>query len=593
YHSLSLISVNDQPLSSSGREFRLKGGEKLLDIFRSFSATEKIVFLFFTTIALVTALILAYTATQYFLITVPRNGGTLTEGEIGVPRTINPVLASTDTDKDLTKLIYSGLLRQNISGKLVPNLAESYSVSSDGLVYDFILKKNLHFDDGTPITTDDVIFTISKIQDLAIKSPERAAWSDVTVKKVSQTELQFILKQPYQTFLQNTTLGIIPEHIWKNVNDDQFAFSSYNVQPVGDGPYKVSGIVKDANGIPQSYTLVPNDHAIIEPHIAKIILQFYPDESRAFEAFTAGEIDSLSSVNPQDAATLASSSKATRVFVSPVPRMFGVFFNQNQNPIFTDKAVRQALSLSVNRQDIIDRVISGYGNPIDSPVITDTQTSQKLTGSTTNSFDKNVALATSTLEKDGWKLGSDGIYAKTISKKTQRLSFTITTADTPDLKTTAHLLASEWQSIGVSVTVNVLEYGDLENTIDSRQYDSLLFGEYVGNGLDLYAFWHSSQRNAPGLNIAGYVNSTADRELTSIRTATNSTDLKAALAAFDSTFKSDVPAIFIYEPDFIYVMDDKVQNVSIMSVSSPADRFNGIADWYIETDRIWPIFQNL
>ena len=556
--------------------------------------------------ALITALIMADRASQYFLVTIPIVGGSLTEGEVGTPRTVNPILAFTDADKDVTALVYAGLMRRDDSGNLVPNLATSYSVSSDGLTYDFVLKNKIYFDDGKPITADDIVFTVNKTQDAAIKSPIRAEWADVVIKKISDSEVQFILKQPYAPFLNNTTLGILPQHIWKNISDDQFIFSNYNIQPVGDGPYDVSNIAKDANGVPQSYTLVPSSHyAGSRPYIAKIVLNFYPDESHAFNALKAGEIDSLVGLDPDDASALASTRNSVHMLANPVPRLFGVFFNQNQNPIFADKAVRQALSLAVDRQAIVKDVLYGYGIPIDSPVPSENARGYRVIGLegkediSNNSFSSTtlqpynpttLALATSTLEKDGWKLGTDGIYTKTVNKKIQTLAFFITTADSPDLVAAANMVATEWRTIGAKVTVNIFEYSDLQNAISARSYDSLLFGQYVGTGLDLYAFWHSSQRNSPGLNIAEYVNSSADKALSDARTATTSAKQLADLSAFQNVFAQDVPAVFLYSPDLIYVIPNKLKDVDMDSVSMPADRWNGVANWYIDTDRIWSVF---
>jgi peptide/nickel transport system substrate-binding protein len=580
--------VTDPQSPLPKKEFRIKRGGKILALFKAFSSTEKIIFFCFVLIALITAIVMAYKASQYFMVTIPVVGGSLTEGEVGTPRTVNPILAFTDADKDVTALVYAGLLRRDDSGNLVPDLAASYSISPNGLAYDFVLKKNIYFDDGKPITTDDIVFTINKTQDAAIKSPERADWADVTVKKISDTEVQFILKQPYSPFLDNTILGILPKHIWENISDDQFIFSNYNVQPVGDGPYKVEAIAKDSNGVPQSYTLVPSSHySGTKPYISKIVLDFYPDESHAFDALEAREIDSLVGLDPNDAATLASTSASLHILTNPVPRLFGIFFNQNQNPIFADKAVRQALSLAVDRQAIVNNVLDGYGIPINSPV------PQGILAGLQSVSVPNIALATSTFEKDGWKLGTDGIYTKTVNKKIQTLTFSITTADSPDLVATANMVAAEWRSIGAKVTVNILEYSDLQNAISARSYDSLLFGQYVGTGFDLYAFWHSSQRNAPGLNIAEYVNSSADKALSDARTATSSITQLADLTAFQNIFLQDVPAVFLYSPDLIYAIPDKLNGVNIVSVSMPADRWNGVNSWYIDTDRVWNIFTKI
>ena len=557
----------------------------MLALFDAFSATEKVVFLFFVLIALVMALVMANRASQYFMVTVPTDGGMLTEGEVGTPRTVNPILAYTDVDKDITALVYAGLMRRDSSGNLVTDLAQSYSVSPDGLTYDFTLKKGVSFEDGKPITADDVVFTITKAEDAEVKSPARADWADVTVKKVSDSEVQFILKEPYAPFLANTTIGILPQHIWKDVTDDQFIFSNYNIQPVGDGPYRVKSVAKDGSGVPESYTLVPSSHySGAKPYISKIVLDFYPDASHAFDALQAGEIDSLAGLDPKEASVLASTTGSLHILANPVPRLFGIFFNQNQNPVFADKAVRQALSLAVDRQKIVSAVLDGYGIPINGPV------PQGILAGSPSVGGPNIALATSTLEHDGWKLGVDGIYAKTVNKKARSLAFSITTADSPDLSAAADMIALEWQAIGAKVTVNVFEYSDLSNAISGRSYDSLLFGQYVGTGLDLYAFWDSSQRNSPGLNIAQYVNNSADKTLSDAREATTVKAQLADLAAFQGIFAQDVPAVFLYSPDLIYVIPDKLKGVDIDAVSKPSDRWNGITGWYIDTDRVWSIF---
>ena len=580
--------MSDQNPSDSPREFRIKNGDKILSLFKAFSATEKLVFLCLVVIALVVAILMAYRISQHFMVTVPAYGGTLTEGEVGVPRTVNPILAFTDADKDVTALVYAGLMRRNSAGDLVPDLAASYSVSPDGLTYDFVLKKNIFFSDGKPITADDIVFTINKTQDAALKSPERTNWADVTVNEANSAEIQFVLKQPYAPFLDNTTLGILPEHIWSDISDDQFMFSNYNMKPVGDGPYQVEAVSKDASGVPQSYTLVPsNNYVGTKPYISKIALVFYPDEQDAFAALEAGEIDSLAGLDPDDASALASTSASMNILTNPVPRLFGVFFNQNQNPVFADKAVRLALSLAVDRQAVVKDILKGYGIAINSPLPGSILPKSSVTDG------PNIALATSTLENDGWKLGANGIYAKTVNKKSQPLAFSITTADSPDLAAAANMMAKEWRSIGANVTVNVLEYSDLQNAINDRSYNALLFGQYVGTGLDLYAFWDSSQRNAPGLNIAEYVNGSADADLSDARSATSSAKRSADLSAFQNIFAQDIPAIFIYSPDLIYAIPKTLEGVTIGSVSVPADRWNGVADWYIDTDRVWSIFTKL
>ena len=236
------------------KEFRLKGGKSILEYMRKFSSTEKVIFGIFVILATISAISLAGRVTNNFMISVPAYGGELHEGMVGLPRTINPVLAITDVDKDISSIVYSGLMKYE-NDKLVPDIAQSYTVSNDGLIYNFKIRPDIHFQDDTQLTADDIEFTIGKIQDPNMKSPRRADWANITIKKISSLEIQFILKQAYSPFLTNTTVGILPKHIWGSVSDDQFIFSQYNIEPVGSGPYKVSAIARDSGGIPTEYHL--------------------------------------------------------------------------------------------------------------------------------------------------------------------------------------------------------------------------------------------------------------------------------------------------------------------------------------------------
>lgn len=371
------------------KEFRLKGSEKLLGMIRAFSATERVVFGLLILVALVSALVMAWKVNRSFLVPIPSHGGSFSEGVIGLPRSINPVLAFTDVDKDLSTLVYSGLMKYE-DGKLVGDLAKSYTVSEDGLSYSFVLNDNLRFHDGTPLTTDDVEFTVQRVQDDALKSPKRVDWASVTVKKISSTEIEFVLKQPYAPFLSNTTLGIIPKHIWKNVDAGQFIFSQYNIEPIGSGPYEVNSIKRDSGGIPQYYILNTFSRYHNEkPYISQVTIHFYPNEITALEAHNAGIIDNFAGVSPQEALKIASSASDSTILHTPLPRIFGVFFNQNNAPVLANKEVRQALDMALNKEKIIEEVLYGYGISINSPIPFGTlqATSSQKTG------DKDAAKA--------------------------------------------------------------------------------------------------------------------------------------------------------------------------------------------------------
>lgn len=575
----------------------------MLEYIRDFSATEKVVFGLFVILALVTSVIMAKAAIGQFMVEVPAYGGELREGLVGLPRTVNPVLAVTDIDKDLSALIYSGLMKYE-GGALTPDLAESYEISGDGLTYDFKLRPDLSFQDGEPLSVDDVLFTVQKIQDANLKSPRRADWVNVTAEKVSDGEVRFTLKQAYAPFLGNATVGILPKHIWGEVNNDQFIFSQYNIEPVGSGPYEVASIVRDQGGIPTEYKLETwRDYAGARPFIDSLVFNFFADEEKAVSAVESGKISSLSAVSQATAAKLASNSgQPYEVVSAPLPRVFGVFFNHNQSPVLADKVVRQALEMAVDRDSIINAVLNGYGASVSGPLPPEfvsiggegdasERTDDPMNTASTSDYLQKIADAQALLEEDDWRINSDGVFEKKTSKSNTILAFEIYTADSPDLKQTAELVKDAWTKLGARVGVKVFESGDLyQNIIKTRKYDALLFGMEVGKGRDLYAFWHSSQRNAPGLNVAMYTNSKVDKVLEEIRSTASEGDLAENYAELDRMIRDDAPAAFLYAPDFIYVVPKKLKGLTLNGVAAPTDRWNEVNKWYLNTEKVWRVF---
>ena len=183
------------------------------------------------------------------------SGGTIKEGVIGIPRFVNPALAVTRADLDITALIYSGLMKINPDGALVPDVADNVTVSDDGKTYNVLIKKNLRFHDGTPLTARDVAYTIGLIQDGDLKSPLRGNWADVTVEEIGEYELNIVLSQAYAPFIENFTVGILPKHIWSTLPIEQIPFSLKNTEPIGSGPFMVDTITRNDAGLINVYHL--------------------------------------------------------------------------------------------------------------------------------------------------------------------------------------------------------------------------------------------------------------------------------------------------------------------------------------------------
>jgi ABC-type transport system substrate-binding protein len=171
------------------------------------------------------------------------------------------------------------------------------------------------------------------------------------------------------------------------------------------------------------------------------------------------------------------------------------------------------------------------------------------------------------------------------------LEFSISTGNAPELVKTAELIQEDLAQIGIKVDIKTFDVGNLnQSVIRPRNYDSLLFGEIVNRESDLYAFWHSSQRKDPGLNVAMYTNAKVDKILEDAATTENEQDRIKKYIQFESIIKNDMPAVFLYSPNFIYVVSPNVKGLSIDHISSPADRFSNVYRWYTETQNVWKIF---
>jgi len=557
-----------------------------------FSKREYSVFLGLVTILCISTLVILQNINKSFMVNVPMDGGSIAEGIIGTPRFINPILAFSDADQDLVTLIYSGLMRKNSDGSLTPDLAEKYEVSKNGLTYTFTLKDKIYFHDEKPVTADDIIFTVNKIKDPVIKSPKKGNWDGISIEKIDEKTIKFTLKQPYASFLENTILGIMPAYLW---NTTPIELNDANTQPVGSGPYKVEKVSKQSTGLIDYYDLVPfKKFNLGKPYLSKITLRFYPNENDQISALEKEEVDQISSITPLNAQILKEQN--FRVESLTLPRVFGLFFNQSQNQIFTDKNIIMAIDLAINKDSIVRDVLLGYGVVINGPIPPNMIDYQKSNKEDTASHEEKIKKAQDILNKGGWKKGTDGFLQKTIIGKNKKktisyLEFSISTGNAPELAKSAELIKQDLENIGMKVDVKTFEIGNLnQSVIRPRKYDALLFGQIINYKSDLFAFWHSSQRKDPGLNVAMYTNAKVDKILEDAFVTIDEKSRIKKYIQFEDEIKKDIPAIFLYSPDFIYIVSKNIQGFSIDHIITPGDRFLNSYLWYTKTDNVWKIF---
>jgi len=644
-------------------------------IFKVLKKNEKIALL---VMAILAAGSLFFLAANFYINNtkvVPAFGGTYSEGVVGQPRFINPIYGETnDIDRTLIDLIYSGLMAYDKNGKIVNDMASSYTVSDDGKTYNFQLKDNIFWQDGKPLTADDIIFTIKTIQNSDYKSPLRANWLGVEAEKTSDKSLNFILKTPYNSFLENCAVKIIPSHIWENVLAENFALSSYNLQPIGSGPYSLSSLKQADTGFIKSIDLESNHKYYGDvPYISSISFQFFTNKNDLIKAANAKTIDGFSSLEEKEFKQGWSANEKFSYYSLALPRYFAVFFNTNKTKILSDNNIRKALNYSVDKKEIINQISSSTKNKISlvdspilpdfygletpsSPYVFDIEQAKKLLdksgykdtgfGGRAKPNDKKPAfqfknyLAVGNKSKDVTELQgclarldsnfknlmqdeTSGTYGKRtenavtefqkkylpetastgeVGKATRQklnelcivpqdnsfpLKFTLTTINQPQLVQMANVLKNYWQKVSITVDVKAVEISELKSIIKTRDYDALLYGEVLGSEPDLYPFWHSSQVNDPGLNLSGYQNKDADQLLKEARETLDVAVKQENYEKLQNIIIDDAPALFLYNPDYIYWVSQKINGINTTKIADPAKRFSNISEWFIKTKRVF------
>ncbi len=516
-------------------------------------------------------------------------GGTINEGVIGIPRFINPLLATSDADRDLVQLIYSGLLTIDGKKNLKPSLALRYEISKDGLIYTFYINPKAKWHDGKSLDADDVVFTIKRVKDSVLNSVKRANWEGVEIQKVDKYTVRFLLKVPYSSFLENMMLPIIPKHIWSTMSSEEMSLSNFNLEPIGSGPYKIEKIYRNSSGIITSYKLRANKEFVLgSPSVKEINLSFFSSEEKLIDALRNGKVDSTGFISSSNISRVLKNGMVLKKLT--LPRIFGVFFNSQNNPIFEEKEVRLALNTAIDRKYIIEQVLNGNGTAIDSPI--PPGSIGALSYDEKNlSQEQRISEARKILESKGWKLNGSGIFEKKIKKNILRLEFSLSTSNLGDLSQTADVLKNIWGKAGIRVNVKEYEIGDLNQIVlKKKNYEALLFGEVVGIDPDPYAFWHSSQRNDPGINIALYANPNVDKILEDARRELDVEERIKKYQTFQKEVKNDQAAVFIYSPYFVYLMPSYIKNFNLESISIPSERLALIEERYIYSRNVWPIF---
>ncbi|MEN9936540.1 MAG: hypothetical protein RLZZ387_3119 [Chloroflexota bacterium] len=533
--------------------------------------------------------LMSYLAITAASVARPLSGGVYVEGLADIPQQLNPLISSPATDPaaaDIQALVFDGLMRIGADGLPEPALAQLWEVDEQGLVYTFTLRPDVTWHDGTPLSVDDVLFTLRTVQGPVFGGDQSVGtfWRTVVVDRAGDRSIRCRLEAPFAPFLRYATFPILPAHLLRDVPPEQWGSVAFSQSPVGTGPYRLVSLNAERA------TLAANPGYFGgRPFIDNLELRFFPNEQVALAAITRGEIDGFGFTGGGDLAQYNPPRGTTRHTI-PLDGYTVLTFNLRQGAL-ADVGLRRALALGLDKDTLIGEALGGQVMRLDTPI---------LPGWWAASPDVQWYPADSTQANDvldslGWERGADGVRLREGSP----LALRLVTDGQPERVVAAQEIARQWAGIGVRVEVQQLESAALQERLAAHDFELALHGwQRLGPDPDVLELWHSSQAES-GLNYAGLTDEQIDELLVVARQDSDIVERAAAYAAFQTRWVELAPSITLFQPTFVYATDEELRGLpfdgeSIDAATGPVappllygreSRFRTIGDWYIRSAR--------
>lgn len=536
------------------------------------------------TLVIVALLLLSQQPVTTIILPEAAPGGIYTEALIGSMGRLNPMLDwNNPADRDVNRLLFSGLVKFDSRGLPQPDLVDSWGVSADGKVYNFSIRSNALWHDGTPVTSDDVIFTIEMIKSTGSLFPQdiKDLWSQILVKRLDDKTFQFTLPEPFSPFLDYVTFGILPKHLLESVPADQLATAEFNLSPVGTGPYKFGELIVSNSQITGVVLVANQDYFLGAPFVEQVVFRYFPNSASALDAYRQGEVLGISQLT-QDVLESALQEPGLSVYTSRLPQMGLVFLNLNNPTVgfLQDANVRRALMLGLNRTVIVSHILKGQAIVADSPI---------LPGSWAyydeiEKFPYDPEAAIQLLNKEGY-IFTAGSSVR--SKDGQPLTFTLVHPDDEIHTQIAQAIQSDWALIGVQINLQSVPYDSMVNDyLTTRNFEAAL-GDLSTSRTpdpDPYLFWHQAEATG-GQNYSQWDSRTASEFLETARTAADFNERARLYRNFQVVFAKELPSLPLYYPVYSYGVDAQVQGVQVAPMYDISDRLALINEWYLVTRR--------
>ena len=504
----------------------------------------------------------------------PAFGDGYVEGMAGAPARVNPLFAGqNEADASLVSLIFAGLTRLDDRGRPFPDLAETWTVSQDARRFTFTLRRGLVWQDGTPLTPDDVVFTYSLLGAPGVRvDPDLARrLNDASIEKVDARNISIELSEPFAPLASYLAIGILPAHLLQEVPPDALFDHRFNQRPVGLGPYRLAALSEDRALLVAS----PTYHAG-QPFIQEMELRFFADESLLVAALKGGEISSalFGSLSDGDVSYFEQHG-GFQLRQLAAPETTYLYFNLNL-PLFEDRRLRQALLLAIDRDALIRDVLDDQAQRLDSPLPPGTWPYRPTLGR--HDFDPHVAGLL--LDDAGWRRGVTGVRVK----EDRELSIRLSTNNDPVRRAVAEEIARRWTTIGLRVAVDAVGATTLvREVLEPRSYEAVLFGAVWGASPDPYPFWHSSRATGKGWNLAVLRDTRFDSLLEEARSVPSQARRLQLYEEFQVLFAQEVPAIPLYADQRAYVQASSLLGDRPGYAIDAGARFWQVQEWHLKT----------
>lgn len=520
------------------------------------------------------------------------------EGIVGHPSSITPLTARTQADRDIVALLFRGLLHAGPDGTLLPDLARSWSVSQDGKDYTFLLRDDAYWDDGQPVTSADVLFTVGLLQDPAYDGPLGASWQRITATADSSNLVRFHLQTPMAGFLRQATLPLLPQRLLHGISVSQLAASDFSYQPIGDGPFRLlevdasHAILKRVRSVTPALgplsTFDPSVPQAMPPSLVgagsvnDLEMFFFDDSASAAAQFRAGKLDAVGGLAP-DATDSALARSGSSLIEYQMANLTGVVVNQRPGTEFRDVNVRLGLLAAIDRTALLKTALEGRGSVAQVPVPAWSKTWYDGTAVKVVTFDTVAAAAD--LTAAGWKSGSAGWALPKATTPYELKLLTPNAAADPVLYRTAVAIASDWRAVGLDVTLVVASSQDYLQQLSDGKFSAAVVDFELGLDPDLSPILHSSQAATGGSNVSGVQDTTLDHLLQTAQQAISEGDRKNAVSAVEKYVSANLPILSLCFSDYNFVVGGRVRGLDSNDLSDASGRYWDVIDWRLASAR--------